>query len=71
MRKYKTVQGDMWDAIAYRELGSTSYTDALMNVNQNNLTYFTFPAGIELNLPDIETDSLISDSTPPWKKVTA
>lgn len=70
MKTYTTKQGDMWDSIAFRELGSCSYTDDLMNVNQDKLTYFSFPAGIELNLPDIETDELISESTPPWKKVS-
>ena len=34
MSKYMTKQGDMWDQIAYNELGSTSHTDALMNANQ-------------------------------------
>ena len=71
MKTYTTVQGDMWDSIAHHQLGSCSYTDALMNVNQDKLKYFTFPAGIELNLPDIETDELIDESTPPWKKVSA
>ena len=28
-KTYTTVQGDMWDSIAYKQLGSTSYTDQL------------------------------------------
>jgi len=67
-KTYTTVQGDMWDSIAFSQLGSTSYTDKLMNLNQQYIGYFTFPAGIVLKLPDpvIEVD----DSLPPWKKVS-
>ena len=27
MKNYTTVQGDMWDSIAFRQMGSTDYTD--------------------------------------------
>lgn len=66
-KTYTTVQGDMWDSIAFSQLGSTSYTDKLMNLNQQYIGFFTFPAGIVLNLPDpiIEVD----DNLPPWKRV--
>ena len=29
MKTYTTVQGDMWDSIALRELGSEKYTNLL------------------------------------------
>ena len=32
-KTYTTVQGDMWDSIAYKQLGSTSHTDKLLNSN--------------------------------------
>ena len=34
MKTYRTVQGDMWDSIAFTQLGSEAYTDRLMNLNQ-------------------------------------
>ena len=30
---YKTTQGDTWDMIAYKQLGSTNYTDQLICAN--------------------------------------
>lgn len=67
VKTYRTVQGDMWDSIAYSQLGSTRYTDKLINANQQYLDYYIFPAGIELVLPEIETPRTDS-SLPPWKR---
>ena len=50
-RIYTTVQGDMWDMIAYKEMGSVDYTDDLMNANSSLLSYFSFPAGVMLTIP--------------------
>lgn len=63
---YTTVQGDMWDAIAYKAMGSERYTGALMALNREHLARFTFPAGVVLALPE-ETVSA-GASLPPWKK---
>lgn len=66
-KTYTTVQGDMWDNIAYKQLGDVAHTDKLMNANLQYLGYFTFPAGIVLTLPKIEEQA--SSTLPPWKKV--
>ena len=66
-RTYTTVQGDMWDSIAYQQLGSVLHTDKLMNANQQYRKYYTFPAGIVLTLPEIT--EVVNDSLPPWKRV--
>lgn len=66
MKTYTTTQGDMWDSIAYAQLGSVSHTDKLMNANLQYREYYTFPAGIVLVLPDIPGDT--SDTLPPWKQ---
>lgn len=64
---YTTIQGDMWDSIAFSQLGSVSYTDKLMALNPQYLGYYTFPAGIVLKLPDaIES---VNETLPPWKQV--
>ena len=47
-KTYTTVQGDMWDSIAYAQLGSTDHTDKLMNANLQYRKYYIFPAGIVL-----------------------
>lgn len=68
MKSYTTVQGDMWDSIAYTQLGSVNHTDKLMNANMKYREYYIFPAGIVLSLPEV-TES-VSDTLPPWKRVS-
>lgn len=65
METYTTIQGDMWDSIAYSQMGSTSYTGRLMQLNPKYREYYTFPAGCVLTLP--EEEDVISDALPPWK----
>mgnify|MGYP001121838698 FL=1 len=67
MKTYTTIQGDMWDKIAYTQLGDTAHTDKLMNANLQYREYYTFPAGIVLVLPEIPKST--SDTLPPWKQV--
>ena len=68
MKTYTTVQGDMWDSIAYNQMGDVNYTDALMNLNTQYRNYCVFPAGITLVLPEKKEN--VSDSLPPWKRVS-
>jgi len=67
VKTYTTVQGDMWDSIAYRQLGSASYTDKLIGANLQYRAYYRFPAGIALTLPEVEEREGES-SLPPWKR---
>lgn len=66
---YTTAQGDMWDLIAKRKLGSESYMVALMEANPAYMETVIFPAGVTLTIPDIDTTSSTS-SLPPWKVST-
>lgn len=68
MKTYKTVQGDMWDSIAYQQLGSERYADKLMQLNQQYRDVYIFSAGVVLNLPEIERKASSADNLPPWKK---
>lgn len=65
MKTYRTVQGDMWDGIAYKTMGSTAYTGRLMTLNRDYLDCYTFPAGVVLILPEPQAE--VSDTLPPWK----
>ena len=67
MKTYTTTQGDMWDSIAYQQMGSVDYTAQLMNANQQYREYYTFPAGIVLTIPDAVEP--VSSLLPPWKQV--
>lgn len=65
MRTYTTVQNDSWDGIAYTQLGSCEHTSALMRRNPQYLHLFSFPAGIELELPEVANEAALI--LPPWK----
>lgn len=66
---YTTKQGDTWDLIAYQQMGSCDHVKALMWANRLQLDYCTFPAGVELTIPDVPIEAT-SDELPPWKKVS-
>jgi len=59
MAVYKTVSGDTWDLIAYKQLGSEKYMKELMDANWELTDVLVFEAGTELVLPEItlETES--------------
>ena len=63
---YTTIQGDTWDVIAYKKLGSTDYTDQLIGANLEHVGTLLFSAGVSLRLPEIERKC--SGSLPPWKR---
>ena len=69
MKTYTTVQGDMWDSIAHKQLGDAACADRLMRANRQYLGLYIFPAGIVLSLPEIPQGSSVSGSLPPWKKI--
>lgn len=63
---YRTISGDMWDSIAFKALGSESYTDRLIKANLQYRETVIFPAGVVLELPAIEPEA--SATLPPWKE---
>lgn len=64
---YTTTSGDMWDAIAYDQLGSVDYTGQLMALNMKYIDYFIFPSGIVLELPE-KVQETVNSRLPPWKQ---
>ncbi len=63
---YTTLSGDIWDNIAYKQLGGERYTSVLMEANPEYLDMVMFPAGVELVLPDITSPT--PETLPPWKR---
>lgn len=61
---YVTKSGDMFDLVAFRQLGSCDYTEKLLNVNRMKLRTLKFKAGEKLNLPDVSQDKI--SKLPPW-----
>ncbi len=67
MRKYRTVQGDTWDLIAYREYagyGGEKLTSELICANPEYAETVIFGAGAELEIPEAHVP--VSKSLPPW-----
>ena len=66
MKKYFTKAGDQFDLIAFQQLGSCRYTEKLINENREHVETFIFNAGVELNIPDVESAQITR--LPPWRK---
>lgn len=64
MDKYTTIQGDTWDLIAYKTLGSEYLLPFLLEVNQQYRNIIIFSGNIVLEIPDIETDEITE--RPDW-----
>lgn len=64
---YTTKDGDLWDLIAYQQLGSERYVERLINANRQHVSTVIFRAGVELTLPDIEQEQRVS-RLPPWRR---
>ena len=69
MRRYRTVQGDTWDMIAFRNYpltGGERNMSRLIEANSEYADYVAFPAGLMLNVPEeIITEAV---TLPPWRR---
>lgn len=68
MRTAKTKQGDTWDIIALRELGSELLMHELINVNMIYSGTAFFEANIILNIPELDYQAYADTNLPPWRK---
>lgn len=60
-----TKNGDMFDWIAFKELGDCLYTQKLMRVNREKLQTFIFDSGKNIIIPTVESSAV---NTPPWRR---
>ena len=67
MKRYITISGDEWDGICFKHYGTEMVIDDVMNANLQYVNYVVFPAGIVLNMPDIETVKETANK-PPWMR---
>ena len=68
MSTYTTKQGDMRDTIAIAQYGSISEVDTLMMANTKHIGTYIFPAGVVLDIPEIDTEDEVANATlPPWQ----
>lgn len=65
---YTTKQGDCWDMIAFKVLGSERYMSQLIDANKAHRETYVFPAGVVLTIPEIKDEA--AQTAPPWRKRT-
>lgn len=68
-KAYNTVLGDMWDSIAFSQLGDVKYADLIMSTNPKYKDVYIFSSGCKIEIPDIQ-ETATSNDLPPWKKVS-
>ena len=66
MDDYTTIQGDTWDMIAKKVYGDEKKLDVLMAANFDSLDYVVFPAGVAVNIPELDRQS--DSDLPEWRK---
>jgi phage tail protein X len=69
MATITTRQGDTWDILAKRAYGNELFMDVLIKANINHRKTVIFPAGVVLELPEIDTTSTEYEANlPVWKR---
>lgn len=64
MGTYTTIQGDVWDLIAYKLYGDEKYMKNLIEANWPYIDVVVFSSGIVLNVPDIPDEAM--EDVPFW-----
>ena len=65
-KTYTTSQGDTWDIIALRQMGSEKYMSLIIEANSKFNQVVVFPAGITLVIPAAPV--VTATTLPPWKR---
>jgi phage tail protein X len=66
MDSYITIQGDTWDIIALKTLGSEKLMGKLLEANPGYADITVFGAGKKLVVPDYTAPA--DEQLPPWKR---
>ena len=62
---YSTIQGDVWDMIAFKVYGDTDLTYLLLDANPAQVRTTVFDAGVILNVPEAPEET--TSDLPPWR----
>lgn len=65
MRKYTTIQGDMWDGIARKVYGHERHMNVLLDANPEYRDIWVFPSDIVLKCPEVS--AVKPSRLPPWR----
>lgn len=67
MSVHTTIQGDTWDGIAFRLWGREHLMSALIQANPDHADVLMFPAGVVLNVPEVNVNAIQPiTELPPW-----
>ncbi|MBI3584192.1 MAG: tail protein X [Nitrospinae bacterium] len=70
--KYRTIQNDRWDQISFKFYGHPDYYKEIIKANSYLSDVIKrsplLPAGIELEIPQLEVSSIYPEELPPWKR---
>lgn len=66
MGSYLTIQGDTWDIIALKTLGSEKLMGRLIEANIEYADTVIFGAGVKLTVPEYAAPA--DEFLPPWKR---
>ena len=66
MKQYRTVSGDTWDSISFKQYGDYSHMLNLLLSNKEHMETVIFSSGVVLNIP--ESTEKVQSSLPPWKR---
>jgi phage tail protein X len=67
--EYITKDGDRWDLIAYQFLGDATLYELIIVANPLVPIFPILPAGIPLQIPDINDEEMTTtEDLPPWKR---
>ncbi len=65
--KYTTIQGDTWDSIAYKTVGSEYAMVEIMKANKEYLGTLIFNGGVELDIPESAKGVNVVNISSPWE----
>lgn len=66
LKQYTTIQGDMWDSIAFKLYGTENGMNTLLEANQQHADVVIFGADIVLTVPEYNQPK--TSTLPPWRR---
>ena len=62
---YSTIQGDVWDMIAFKVYGDTDLTYLLLDANPAYVKTTIFDSGVLITVPEAPEET--TSDLPPWR----
>jgi hypothetical protein len=66
-KTYTTSQGQAWDQVAKKALGSEKFMHLMLEANPEHRFTVFFSAGVELVVPELKIENK-PEVLPPWKR---